>query len=81
MSKRDNRVRWNSWFIMLDWSINRIKPFLQSFIGDDPDLSDDILTASDWRTLTSMRDFLKPFFQITNTRRADMLLSTETFRR
>jgi hypothetical protein len=50
---------------MLDWSIDRIKPFLQSFIGDDPDLSDDILTASDWRTLTSMRDFLQPFFQVT----------------
>ncbi len=65
MPKRDHRVRWNSWFIMLDWSINRIKPFLQSFIGDDPDLSDDILTASDWRTLTSMRNFLEPFFQIT----------------
>ncbi len=65
MPKRDHRVRWNSWFIMLDWSINRIKPFLQSFIGDDPDLSDDILTAGDWRTLTSMRNFLEPFFQIT----------------
>ena len=65
MPKRDHRVRWNSWYIMLDWSIDRIKPFLQSYIGDDPDLSNDILTASDWRTLTSMRDFLQPFFQIT----------------
>jgi len=65
MPKRDHRVRWNSWYIMLLWSIDRIKPFLQSFIGDDPDLSDDILTASDWRRLTSMRDFLAPFSQIT----------------
>jgi hypothetical protein len=65
MPKRDYRVRWNSWFIMLDWSINRIKPFLQFFSGDDPDLSDDILTASDWRTLTSIRNFLEPFYQIT----------------
>jgi hypothetical protein len=65
MPKRDHRVRWNFWYIMLDWSIDRIKPFLQSFIDDDPDLSDNILTASDWRTLTSIRDFLAPFFQIT----------------
>ncbi len=50
---------------MLDWLIDRTKPFLQSFIDDDPDLSDNILTASDWRTLTSIRDFLAPFFQIT----------------
>jgi hypothetical protein len=51
--------------MLLDWFINRIKSFLQSFIGDNSDLSDNILTASNWRTLTSMRDFLEPFFQIT----------------
>ncbi len=50
---------------MLDWSISRIKSFLQFFIDNNPDLSDNILTASNWRTLTSIRDFLELFFQIT----------------
>jgi len=31
---------------MLDWSIDRIKSFLQSYIDDDFDLSNDILIAS-----------------------------------
>ena len=56
---------WNSWYIMLKWVIEWIKPFLQIFINNDSDLSDNILTVNDWGTFISMQNFLKLFYQIT----------------
>ena len=65
MPRRDHQIRWNSWFLMLNWSIDTIKSTLQVFIGNEDALEADRLTTSDWQTLVKIRDFLKPFYVMT----------------
>lgn len=56
--RRDNGTRWNSWFNMLDWAINKIKIAINQFCFDEEELKNDALNA---RTLKSTRDFLRHF--------------------
>lgn len=65
MPHRDNGNRWNSWFLMLDWSLTRVKAPLQQYILSETGVSNDMLSAADWQTLTQIRDFLKNFHDVT----------------
>ena len=37
------------------------------FIAHEDELGDDVLTADDWKTLTSIRDFLSVFYDVTKS--------------
>lgn len=65
MPHRDNGTRWNSWYEMLDWAIRKIKPEIITLTHEEPDLSNDLLSAEDWKTLVHIRDFLKGFYDTT----------------
>ena len=59
--RRDNGTRWNSWFYMLDWAIQKIKQPIITTIMEEPDLSKDLLNAEDWSILQHIRNFLLNF--------------------
>lgn len=65
LPRRDNSTRWNSWFIMLDWAINKLKLTINQFCFEEDELKYDALNANDWRTLESIRDFLRHFHDAT----------------
>ena len=65
MPHRDNGTRWNSWFDMLDWSLSRIKPAIITLTSEEGALTNDLLAADEWITLQHIRDFLRPFQQVT----------------
>ena len=67
--RRDDFTRWNSWYDMLDWALNRVREAIINFVFNEPELADDQLTAADWAFLSEIRDFLGPF--------KDATLSTE----
>lgn len=84
MPHRDNGTRWNSWYDMLDWAIERIKPAVVAVSNDEPDLANDLLTAEEWKVLCQICDFLKGFHNATKAtegRRAtlDRILPTMDF--
>lgn len=84
MPHRDNNTRWNSWYEMLNWAIEKIKPQLIALTHEEPDLSDDLLTADNWKDLIQIRDFLKGFYdttKVTESRAAtlDRVLPTMDF--
>ncbi|EMT69251.1 hypothetical protein FOC4_g10000067 [Fusarium odoratissimum] len=61
----DNDTRWNSWFLLLDTTLN-----LQSYVEwyqkkYYQDLRDDYLTPDEWSALGETRAFLQPFWKIT----------------
>ena len=65
---RDNTTRWNSWYKMISVAItlrSDIVAFTDRYAREDPALEPDILTQSDWKELEDIRDFLKPFEEIT----------------
>ena len=62
MPRRDNSTRWNSWYAMLDWAIERLKPAIIAVSNEEPDLAKDILTAEEWKTLDHIRVFLRGFY-------------------
>ena len=53
MPRRDNGIRWNSWYEMLDWLIKRLKPVIIAITNEESDLAKDLLTADEWKTLKS----------------------------
>lgn len=65
MPLRDNRTRWNSWYLMIDWAIFKIKPAIIAISNEEDDLADDVLTSDDWKLLTYIRNFLQGFFDAT----------------
>ena len=65
MPHRDQAVRWNAWYTMIDWSLTKIKPAIQNFVSEESELEEDRLTANDWKVLAQMRDFLKSFYEVT----------------
>ena len=67
MSRRDNSTRWNSWYEMMDWATRRIKQAIISYTSEEPDLADDTLLASDWRTINNICSFLRNFHDATKT--------------
>ena len=56
----DNRMRWNSWFLMLCIALDdKVKAGLQQYVEDyEDDLKDDILSTSEWIHLCTICDFL-----------------------
>ena len=67
MPKRNHDIRWNAWYLMVDWSIRKekVKTAIQSLLAEETDLSNDYLGPIEWRTLGDIRDFLEPFYQCT----------------
>ena len=65
MPRRDNGTRWNSWYLMLDWAITRIKGAIVTVTSEESNLEKDQLTAEEWRTLVNIRDFLQSFYDAT----------------
>ena len=67
MLKRNHDIKWNAWYLMIDWSIRKkkIKTTIQSLLVEETDLSNDYLSSIEWRTLKDIRDFLKSFYQCT----------------
>ncbi|KJZ68903.1 hypothetical protein HIM_11710 [Hirsutella minnesotensis 3608] len=61
----DNDTRWNSWFLLLDYALNKeehIKWYQDKYYDA---LVDDYLAPQDWQNLREMRNFLQPFWKIT----------------
>ena len=60
---RDNDTRWNSWFSILTVAINlqeAIDEYCQEFKAElSVDHTDDILSNTDWETLTEIKGFLE----------------------
>jgi hAT family C-terminal dimerisation region len=61
----DNDTRWNSWFLLLNVTLEKQEhvKWYQDRHWDS--LKDDYLTPEDWQTLHDTRDFLQPFWKIT----------------
>ncbi len=57
MPRRDNGTRWNLWYEMLDRAI-RLKAALVQTVHNEEALAKDTLSATDWRTLSQIRNFL-----------------------
>ena len=64
MPHRDNGTRWNSWYEMLNWAIEKIKPAILRFTWETPALAKDQLSADDWKMLVDIRDFLLRFYDV-----------------
>lgn len=47
MPVRDHKIKWNSWWMMLERALGTIKGALQSFIYNEKELVNDLLTAHD----------------------------------
>ena len=47
---------------MLDRVIGRLKPAIVAVTNEKPELSKDLLSADEWRTLDHIRDFLQAFY-------------------
>lgn len=63
---RDNKTRWNSWYAMIDCAIHkRMKPAIDVYCHQTPDLHKDSLSAEDWINLTHIHRFLKSFHEVT----------------
>ena len=62
---RDQKTRWNSFYEMIDWSLERIKDAIIQYSAQEKELEDDVLKSSEWEILQDIRDFLKPFFEVT----------------
>lgn len=61
----DNDTRWNSWYLLLDVSLNlqeHVEWYQRKFYED---LRDDYLTPNEWGILRETRAFLQPFWKIT----------------
>ncbi|KAJ2972747.1 hypothetical protein NQ176_g6977 [Zarea fungicola] len=61
----DNDTRWNSWFLLLDVSLNlqeHVEWYQRKYYEN---LQDDYLTPNEWGILGETRAFLQPFWKIT----------------
>jgi hypothetical protein len=61
----DNDTRWNSWFRLLNVTLEKqehVKWYQDKYYES---LKDDYLTPEDWQTLRETCDFLQPFWRIT----------------
>ena len=61
----DNDTRWNSWFLLLNVTLEKQEHvrWYQDRYWDS--LKDDFLTPKDWQILYDTRNFLQPFWKIT----------------
>ena len=50
---------------MLDRAIERLKPAIIVVTNEEPELSKDLLSTNEWRTLDHIRDFLQTFYDAT----------------
>jgi hypothetical protein len=71
---RDNDTRWNSWWLMIHVAFEFRKE-LNNFVQDhwiDDEIQEDYLDPNDWQELGELRDFLRPFWEITQGARFDI---------
>ena len=68
----DNDTRWNSWFTMLDVSI-QLRPHINTFVERHwQALQGDFLSPQDWEVLEYTRQFLQVFWKITVRTQGDL---------
>lgn len=41
MPRRDHAVGWNAWYIIIDWSLTKLKPAINNFVSEESDLEVD----------------------------------------
>ena len=61
----DNDTRWNSWFLLLNVTLEKqehVKWYQDKYYDS---LKESYLTPQDWQTLRETRNFLQPFWKIT----------------
>ena len=61
----DNDTRWNSWFLLLNVTLEKQEHIKWYQDKHWEGLGDDYLTPEDWQILHDTRDFLQPFWKIT----------------
>lgn len=62
---KDNSTRWNSWYQLLHVLLKKrveVNNYQDAYYSD---LTEDVLTRSDWEELQEYHGFLKPFYDIT----------------
>ena len=64
MSVRDMKVKWNSWFVMMNWFIEQIKKTLQLYILNE-NIQNDNINSFEWFLFRNIKNFLKSFQEIT----------------
>ena len=65
MPRRDNSTRWNSWYEMIDRAIRHLKTLILQTVHEEPSLTNNSLSHSNWLILTNIRDFLQAFYDTT----------------
>ena len=75
MPRRDNGTRWNSWYEMLELSIERLKQAIIAVTSEESDLTKNIITADEWKTLDHIWDFLQNFYDATKATEGHVLES------
>jgi hypothetical protein len=61
----DNATRWSSWYKVLDNAMKKKSQITQFLFDHDKELSDAMLTSSDWDLLDKTYRFLEPFASAT----------------
>ena len=75
----DNDTRWNSWYELLDVTLDKrehVEWYQKRYYAD---LKDDFLTPEDWQTLEETKSFLHPFHRVTKRLKATVPHSIEPF--
>lgn len=68
----DNDTRWNSWYIMLELSLE-LKLYINEMVTENfEELQEDFLNPNDWKVLQDIRDFLQPFYRVTLETQGDL---------
>jgi hAT family C-terminal dimerisation region len=64
--KQNNATRWNSTYLMIDRALDKHADLQALFMDQSFNLPrEDILSFSDWRLLTEIKDILKPLYEET----------------
>jgi hypothetical protein len=61
----DNDTRWNSWYHLLNVTLEKQEHVKRYQEENFEALKDDCLSIEDWKTLRDTREFLQPFWRIT----------------
>lgn len=68
----DNDTRWNSWFIMLNVALSKRSQLQQFSESHYSQFQKDILNYEDWIDLEQVRQFLQPFWKVTQETQGDL---------
>ena len=87
MIPRDNKTRWNSWYLMIHVALSlrgEVNNFIDARMKAEPSLLLDYLLPNHWQELQELHDFLEPFYEVTkdtewDTSMLDQVLSGMDF--